>query len=178
VSAALPRGVIVRDLLPVVDERGSLTEGFRRSWGLPQLGQLNILRSAAGTLRGMHLHVRRDDVILPVEGELLVGLRDARAPHDPGALVPLPAGRLLTVPAGVVHGFLTTRASVVLYGLTREWDGGDELACRWDDPGLALAWPCRDPVVSERDHAGGTWADLVAAWPAAPDVGARRAERR
>jgi dTDP-4-dehydrorhamnose 3,5-epimerase len=172
-TGALPCGVAVRDLVPVVDGRGSLTEGFRRSWDLPELAQLNILRSTAGTLRGMHLHVHRDDVILPLDGELLVGLRDARAPHEGGVLVPLPAGRLLTVPAGVVHGFLTTRASVVLYGLTREWDGSDELACRWDDPGLALGWPCRAPVISERDHAGGTWADLVAAWAAPPGLRAR-----
>ena len=167
---SLPAGVTVRTLAPCSDRRGSLTECFRQEWDLQEVAQLNLLRSVPGTLRGVHVHAHRADLILPIDGELLVGLRDARVPAEPGVLLPLATGQLLTIPSGVAHGFLSVAPSVVLYGLSRHWDGTDELACRWDDPALGLPWPCGDPTVSERDHAGGTWSEVVAAWAAATAV--------
>ena len=58
---ALPAGVALRPLRMHRDERGVLTEIFRESWAGLAAVQWNAVRSAAGVLRGVHVHVRHAD---------------------------------------------------------------------------------------------------------------------
>jgi dTDP-4-dehydrorhamnose 3,5-epimerase len=60
-----------------------------------------------------------------------------------------PAG--LTIPPGVAHGFYFHEDSIHVYAVSHEWDTADGLGCRWDDPALAISWPCPQPAISERD---------------------------
>jgi dTDP-4-dehydrorhamnose 3,5-epimerase len=46
--------------------------------------------------------------------------------------------------------------------VTNEYDGTDELGFAWDDPDAAVAWPEREPILSDRDRANPPLADLVA----------------
>jgi dTDP-4-dehydrorhamnose 3,5-epimerase len=52
--------------------------------------------------------------------------------------------------------------SLHIYAVTHYFDPADELGCRWDDPDLAIPWPERPRLVSERDEAAGTYAELCA----------------
>ena len=47
------------------------------------------------------------------------------------------------IPAGVAHGFLALEPLELLYLVTNEYDGSDELGFAWDDPtaGVAVAAP-------------------------------------
>ena len=47
----------------------------------------------------------------------------------------------MRIPAGVAHGFLALEPLELLYLVTNEFDGSDELGFAWDDPAVAVPWP-------------------------------------
>lgn len=181
-ASGLP-GVTIARLVRHADARGSLREVWRVSWypalepdltGLPDaaFAQANVSVSAVGVLRGLHLHRRQLDHWVLLEGRALVALVDVR-PMLAGAERPLvetyelgPDHRI-TIPAGVAHGFLALEPLVLLYLVTNEYDGDDELGFAWDDPIAAVPWPVvpgtpdEKPVLSDRDRANPSLAELV-----------------
>ena len=79
----------------------------------------------------------------------------------------LAADGTVTIPAGVAHGFLAIDALELIYLVTNEYDGSDELGFAWDDPAVGIAWPACPtvdgrPILSERDQANPTLAALIA----------------
>jgi dTDP-4-dehydrorhamnose 3,5-epimerase len=149
-------GLHVRNLESHVDDRGMLTEIFRNSWYDHAPVQWNFVRSERGTLRGVHGHFRHQDYLLVLQGSATIGLKDIR----PGSesqhcaetiLLEGEIPQVLTIPAGVAHGFYFHQPSTMVYGVTHYWDTEDELGCQWNDPELGISWPCDSPLVSERD---------------------------
>lgn len=165
----LPAGVVRHPLEPVADARGSFTEVFRRSWpvGVDPL-QWGLLQSAAGVLRGVHVHSRHDEFILVTAGRMLLGIKDLR-PDSPSfglaGLVTLAGERpeLVTLPRGVAHGFYHAVDTSMLLATSHYYDPTDDLGCHWADPELGIAWPTRNPALSERDRTAPPLADLMAA---------------
>jgi dTDP-4-dehydrorhamnose 3,5-epimerase len=161
-------GVEVYQLQPHVDDRGSFVEVFRASWASVSPVQWNVGRAAAGTLRGVHVHVRHTDYVTMASGRMTLGLQDVRpgsATYGEAATVELDAASPVgvTVPPGVAHGFLSLEPGVFLVGVTHYWSEEDELGCHWADPGLTIPWePPADVVLSPRDRAAGTAADMEA----------------
>jgi dTDP-4-dehydrorhamnose 3,5-epimerase len=63
-------------------------------------------------------------------------------------------GRLLYVPPGTAHGFLTLADdSTVLYQMSVAYVPEAARGVRWDDPLLAIEWPEPPLLVSARDRA-------------------------
>lgn len=153
----LPDGVRVTTLETYADDRGSLTELFRSSWDTGiEPAQWNVTVSAPGVLRGVHVHIEHTDYVAVVEGRADVGLYDVRprsASHGLATVVTLRGDPMagLTIPPGIFHGLYFHERSVVMYGLSHGWDPSDDLACRWDDPDMAIPWPVRSPSLSDRD---------------------------
>ena len=57
------------------------------------------------------------------------------------------------VPPGLAHGFLvTSEVAQVEYKVTAPWDPKAEFSIAWDDPDLAIPWPDRSPLLSEKDR--------------------------
>jgi dTDP-4-dehydrorhamnose 3,5-epimerase len=173
-GAMLPAGVSLTELTSHQDDRGAFTELFRASWNLDVApAQWNAVRSHANVLRGVHAHWRHSDYLTVVAGRATIGLHDLRdgAPteglgttvelsgHSPAALV---------IPTGVAHGFYFHEPSLHVYAVSHEWDPADELGCRWDDRELGIAWPCDDPLLSDRDQRLETLSQLRDAVRAAP----------
>src|SRR5262245_47706946 len=104
-------GVVIRRLNPSTDTRGSFTEVFYETWNLPiKPRQWSLVHSRAGTLRGMHLHLRHDEYILLVSGQCHVGLYDMRvgSPTEGSSmLVELRSDTpsCLAFPKGLLHGW-------------------------------------------------------------------------
>jgi dTDP-4-dehydrorhamnose 3,5-epimerase len=178
----LPLGVRLTKLETHHDDRGALTEVFRESWDTGVApSQWNVTVSEPGVLRGVHVHLEHTDYIAVIEGRADVGLHDAR-PGSPtegaAALVELRGEETagLTIPPGVFHGLYFHERSIFLYGLSHEWTPEDDLACRWDDPRLAIPWKARTPIVSNRDVAAPGLTQLLAeigdALPTVPGPGA------
>ncbi len=157
-------GVALRRLEQHRDARGSLMEVWRAAW--PEgvaAQQVTLLHCAPNSLRGVHVHHRHADFLCVVAGRMQIGLKDLRGPggrpwkQGKSAMLTLdaemPTG--LRIPPGVAHGLLAPVAATMLLAVDRGWDPVDDLGCRFDDPGLGLSWPCRDPILSARDREAG-----------------------
>src|SRR5262245_36384583 len=102
------------------DERGNVRETFRASWypDLPPIVQMVRSLSFRNTIRGMHVHREQWDVWHFAAGDALVRLDDRLIEAYPGSTI--------VIPPGVAHGYYTPRGCLLIYGLTREYDGTDE----------------------------------------------------
>jgi len=165
-------GVLLRHDVPLDDKRGQFMELWRASTGA-RLGasamvQANLSRSHRGVLRGMHVHLRQDDLWLVLSGHALAATADLRgslAGADVSVsseLIELDSGDALFVPAGVGHGFLARTDLTLVYLVTNEYDGSDEHGFAWDDPDAAIPWPEPPTIMSERDRANPALRALVA----------------
>jgi dTDP-4-dehydrorhamnose 3,5-epimerase len=166
-DTTLPAGVVVRPLEAHGDERGTFTELYRLEWetGVTPI-QWNAVRSDAGVLRGVHVHIRHDDYLTVPYGRAAVGLRDLRRgspTENLSRLVELGGDQqaALVIPHGVAHGFYFFEPSLHVYAVTEYWDPNDELACHWADPELQIPWPVQSAQVSERDANGQSLQDLL-----------------
>jgi dTDP-4-dehydrorhamnose 3,5-epimerase len=177
-SSALP-DVRYGSIARYGDERGSFRELWREdtfgpidpalagtppgAGDPPRFVQANLSTSAAGVLRGLHLHRRQLDHWVVASGRAFVALVDVR---------PMLAGRpkpdietrelgeddWVDIPTGVAHGFLALEQLELVYFVTNLYDGIDELGFAWDDALAAVPWPPVPaspdgrPILSERDR--------------------------
>lgn len=167
------------------DARGSFRELWRASRfpaidpadaGAPRarFAQANLSTSAAGVLRGLHYHRRQLDYWTVASGRAFVALVDVRPALTEASGRPIVETRVLAaddwvvIPVGVAHGFLALEPLELVYLVTNEYDGTDELGFAWDDPAVDVPWPILDltpdgrPILSERDRSNPTLAGLLA----------------
>jgi dTDP-4-dehydrorhamnose 3,5-epimerase len=167
------------------DSRGSFRELWRAgafgpldevSTGVPGAAfvQANLSTSAVGVLRGLHFHRRQLDHWVVASGRALVALVDVRGLVAGTANRPivevreLPADGTVTIPTGIAHGFLALEPLELVYLVTNEFDGSDELGFAWDDPLAGVPWPAAPgtpdgrPILSDRDSSNPSLPDLVA----------------
>jgi len=147
----------------------------------PRFVQANLSDSAPGVLRGLHLHRRQLDYWVVSAGRAFVALVDVR-PMLAGGPAPVVETRVLdadqwvVIPTGVAHGFLALEPLAMLYLVTNEFDGSDELGFAWDDPTAAVPWPPASalptsagwPILSERDRTNPSLPELVRTLRRAP----------
>ena len=139
----------------------------------PRFVQANLSTSSAGVLRGLHYHRRQLDYWIVASGRAFVALVDVR-PVASGAgravveTRELAADEWVVIPAGVAHGFLAVEPLDMLYLVTNEYDGADELGFAWDDPAVGVPWPRVEgtpdgrPILSDRDQTNPSLDELVA----------------
>jgi dTDP-4-dehydrorhamnose 3,5-epimerase len=170
-TATALAGVFVIELEAITDERG----WFARAWcaqefadqGLEtqwvQANQSSTVK--AGTLRGMHYQVPpygETKLIRCIRGafyDQIVDLRDGSDTYGQSFGVELSQdnGKLLYVPAGFAHGYLTLEDDTqAFYQVSEYYTPGAEQGIRYDDPRFALQWPRIVEVVSEKDA---SWPD-------------------
>jgi dTDP-4-dehydrorhamnose 3,5-epimerase len=139
----------------------------------PRFVQANLSSSAAGVLRGLHYHRRQLDYWVVAAGRAFVALVDVRpliARSGPPVVETreLRADQSVVIPTGVAHGFLALERLELLYLVTNEYDGSDELGFAWDDPAVGVPWPRLAstpdgrPILSDRDRANPPLEELVA----------------
>ena len=155
------------------DERGSFRELWRHTRLPEPFVQANLSSSATGVLRGLHLHRRQVDHWVVARGRAFVALVDVRPLLDgrgPNPVVEtreLAADESVTIPVGVAHGFLALEPLELLYLVTNEFDGSDELGFAWDDPAVGVPWPRVPgtpdglPILSQRDRSNPSLDELV-----------------
>jgi dTDP-4-dehydrorhamnose 3,5-epimerase len=147
------------------DARGFFLETYHAdkylAGGVPGVFvQDNHSRSAGGTIRGLHLQPRRPQgkLIRVIEGEIFdVAVDVRRGSPDFGKWVgvTLSAGnfRQCYIPPGFAHGFaVVSDVAQVEYKCTELYDSAGELGIAWNDPEIGIAWPIRQPVLSDRDQ--------------------------
>ncbi|MCC6415054.1 MAG: dTDP-4-dehydrorhamnose 3,5-epimerase, partial [Opitutaceae bacterium] len=148
------------------DERGSFREAFNedhlRDMGFSAVGfrQMNISESHRDVLRGLHFQRLRPQakLVTVLAGCVVDVVVDAR-PGSPAYgrylefTLSAENGQALFIPAGCAHGFLSMAERTLFCYLCDDVYSGPEDQCgiRWDDPSLAIPWPCRNPIVSAKD---------------------------
>jgi dTDP-4-dehydrorhamnose 3,5-epimerase len=146
------------------DARGFFLETFHaekyRALGIGAVFvQDNQSKSVRGTVRGLHLQVRRPQakLIRVIHGEIFdvaVDVRRGSPTFGRAVSVMLSAdnSRQCYVPAGFAHGFaVTSDTAEIEYKCSTFYDPADELVIAWDDPALAISWPIERPILSARD---------------------------
>lgn len=155
------------------DERGF----FARTWcrdefaeqGLDTaLAQASIsYNRRAGTLRGMHFQIAPHEetkLVRCTRGALhdvIIDLRPGSPSYRRWTAVELTAdnGRMLYIPAGFAHGFITLEAHTeACYMISQPYAPGSASGIRWNDPAFAIAWPRAVEVISARDS---SWPDFT-----------------
>ena len=160
-------GAWIVDISAVHDDRGF----FAMTWlpdeflarGLdPSLAQCNLAwNHKRGTLRGLHFQCAPHEqvkIVRCTRGEILdiiVDLRPESPTYCQWDAVELSADnrRMLYVPAGLAHGYITLTDGVeVYYHASTPWARAAESGVRWDDPAFGIEWPFEPLVISEKDR--------------------------
>jgi dTDP-4-dehydrorhamnose 3,5-epimerase len=148
------------------DARGYFLESFHadrfRAAGLPvTFVQDNHSRSVAGVLRGLHYQLRHPQgkLIRVVTGrvyDVVVDIRRGSPRFGQWFGIELSADnhRQLYVPPGFAHGFCAlSEVTDFLYKCTEVYAPDDEYGIAWNDPELAIDWPEREFLLSDKDRA-------------------------
>lgn len=167
------KGAFIVDIEKREDARGFFARTYcEREFGehgLPtRMVQTNMsLTRARGTLRGMHYQLpphAEDKLVRCMQGSIWDAIVDIR-PESPtfclwlGVELSADNGRMLLVPTGFAHGFLTLSSdAVVSYQVSAFYTPHAEHGARHDDPAFGIQWP--EPVrdLSDKD---GNWPDFV-----------------
>lgn len=156
------------------DQRGHFLETFNertfaRSTGIAvRFVQDNQSRSKAGVLRGLHWQApphAQAKLVRVAAGAVLDVCVDLR-PDSPsfGKHFKLRLDdrdhEMLFIPEGMAHGFLALEDDTVFtYKCSAYYEPSAERSIRWNDPDLNIDWGIPDPLVSDKDRAGITFAE-------------------
>ncbi len=160
-------GAYLIDLEMRGDTRGFFARAFcEREFGERGLAtrfvQINESMSATrGTLRGMHYQLApraETKVVRCIHGALYDVILDLR-PGSPtfgrsfGAELSAANRRMLYVPKGFAHGFVTLAEDTEAFYLVDEFYSPElERGIRWDDPRFGIRWPLAPAVISDKDR--------------------------
>lgn len=150
------------------DNRGFFLEswsaaGFARAGLATTFVQDNHSHSSKGVLRGLHFQqpsaqAKLMRVVAGAVWDAIVDLRRSSETFGQWFGVELSAAnkRMLWVPEGFAHGFLTlTEGTDVLYKCTAPYAPEHEHVLLWNDPAIGIEWPIDGtPQLSAKDAAG------------------------
>jgi dTDP-4-dehydrorhamnose 3,5-epimerase len=156
-------GVFTIELEKIGDERGFFARVFEdrvfEQHGLVShfTNVNNSLSAERGTLRGMHFQVApaaEVKLVRCVRGSFYDVALDLATGKWFGTMLSADNRRMLYVPEGCAHGFLTLEDDTeALYLTTSYWSPEHERGVRWDDPAFAIDWPAEPVVLSDKDRA-------------------------
>jgi len=159
------------------DERGFFMETWNadsfREHGLDlAFVQDNHSRSQKGVLRGLHFQNpgAQGKLVRVTSGAVFDVAVDIRRSSDHfgrwiGVELSVDNKRMLWVPEGFAHGFLTLADDTdFLYKCTARYAPEHEHTLAWDDPEVGVDWPLADlePIVSDKDRQGLSLSDIPA----------------
>ena len=170
------RGAYLIDLEKRGDERGFFARAFCEN----EFGQLglvkhfcqvnNSLSAERGTLRGMHYQLSpkgETKIVRCIRGALFDQIIDLRKDSPTfgrsfGAELTAENRRVMYVPKGFAHGFLTLSDNTEAFYFVDEFYAPTHERCiRYNDPKFGLTWPKSPSVISDKDR---NQADFDPAW--------------
>jgi dTDP-4-dehydrorhamnose 3,5-epimerase len=138
-----------------------------------QFVQDNYSRSVRGTLRGLHFQEphAQGKLVMAVDGvvfDVVVDVRKGSPSFGQWYAIELSAENMkqMYIPPGCAHGFcVTSETAAFLYKCTDFYSPKDERGILWNDPALNIAWPITTPILSAKDQAYKTLAEMAAELP-------------
>ncbi len=160
------KGAFVLEIKKIEDDRGF----FGRSWCKRELEEHGLngeivqantsVSHKKGTLRGMHFQVAPYEevkIIRCVRGaiyDVIIDLRPGSETFKQWVGVELSHDnyKMLYVPEGFAHGFLTLTDSIeVYYNVSAFYTPGAERGIRWNDKSFNIMWPEEPLIISDKD---------------------------
>lgn len=127
----------------------------------PRISQCSIsYNTASGTLRGMHYQVEPYGEVKLVRCtmgaiyDVVIDLRRDSETYCQWLAAELTAEnrRMLYIPEGFAHGFLTlAEGSEVFYQISEPFRPEAGAGVRWNDPAFGVEWPSEPRVIANRD---------------------------
>ena len=171
-------GLLILTPRVFADARGFFIETYRETvWGdlgLPRFVQDNQSRSTKNVLRGIHLSLAGEGqgkLVRCARGrvwDVAVDLRRSSKTFGQWQATELDdQGHVqVFIPPGFGHGFcVLSEVADVTYKMTSYYTAEGEIGLRWDDSDLDIAWPIREPLLSERDLTNSTLSEIYERLP-------------
>ena len=145
------------------DPRGMFYEVYSENryeeHGIPCFVQDNHSVSKKGVLRGLHYQVNpgQGKLVRVTRGEVFDVAVDIRKQSPTygkwwGLSLSETNNFQLYIPIGFAHGFcVLSESAEVLYKCSDYYSPENEHGILWNDPDLAIDWPVKDPILSEKD---------------------------
>ena len=145
------------------DPRGMFYEVYSENkyeeYGIPCFVQDNHSVSKKGVLRGLHYQVNpgQGKLVRVTRGEVFDVAVDIRKQSPTygkwwGLSLSETNNFQLYIPIGFAHGFcVLSELAEVLYKCSDYYSPENERGILWNDPDLAIDWPVKDPILSEKD---------------------------
>jgi len=166
IETPLPGILLIRTAV-FSDERGFFTESYNRrvfaEHGLNYdfVQDNHSLSVRAGVLRGLHYQLNpkaQSKLIRVLSGsvyDVVVDLRRSSPTFGQwyGTTLSAENKLQLLVPRGFAHGFCTLEPNTqVFYKTDEHYSPEHERGIVWNDPELAIPWPVKNPILSEKDR--------------------------
>ena len=145
------------------DPRGMFYEVYSESryeeHGISCFVQDNHSISKKGVVRGLHYQVNpgQNKLVRVTRGEVFDVAVDIRKQSPTygkwwGLSLSETNNFQLYIPIGFAHGFcVLSESAEVLYKCSDYYSPENERGILWNDPDLAIDWPVKDPILSEKD---------------------------
>jgi len=146
------------------DKRGFIKETFHvdkyKSIGIEDdFVQCNKTRSVKNVLRGLHYQGNNPQgkLVTCSRGriyDVAVDIRKDSKTYGSYFGIELTESnhKQLWIPSGFAHGFcVLSEFADVEYLFTSIYNQSSQFGIRWDDPIIAIEWPIREPILSEKD---------------------------
>ena len=163
IETSLP-GVLIVEPKVFPDARGFFVETYQReryqAMGLTaEFVQDNLSFSTRGVLRGVHCQNPHSQgkLVQVLQGEVwdvAVDIRRSSPYFGKWTAVTLSSEtrNQFYVPPGFAHGFcVLSETALFAYKCTDYYHPAAEVGFRWDDPEVGIAWPVKEPILSEKD---------------------------
>lgn len=160
------KGAYIIDLEIMEDDRGFFSrafckEEFSKYQMKTDIKQCNLsYNKVKGTFRGMHMQIRpfqEAKYVRCIRGsiyDIIIDLRDTSFTYKKWIGVELNSEnmRMLYIPEGFAHGFLTLEdCSEVFYQMTEFFNPSFSIGYRWDDPAFNIDLPIEIKIASLKD---------------------------
>lgn len=151
------------------DERGFFARYFcakefnKKNLNINWVQINNSLSNHVGTLRGMHIQEKpfqEVKLVRCISGsiyDVIVDLRENSSTFGKYFATELNSENreMLYVPKGFAHGFITIKQnSEIIYLVSEYYNPESERTLKYDDSQVAIKWPIKAKVISEKDKKG------------------------
>ena len=173
ISKAGLDGVLVIEPKVFRDSRGIFYESYSEKeyeeFGIPNhFVQDNHSVSTQGTVRGLHYQVNpgQAKLVRVTRGEVFDVVVDIRQDSPTrgkwwGTFLSETNYLQLYVPVGFAHGFcVLSESAELLYKCSDYYSPENERGIIWNDPDLAIDWPAKQPILSEKDQTHPRFRDI------------------
>ena len=156
-------GLLIVEPKKFTDRRGMFYEIYSKSryeqYGIPSFVQDNHSVSKNGVLRGLHYQTNpgQGKLVRVTRGEVFDVAVDIRKQSPTygkwwGLSLSETNNLQLYIPIGFAHGFcVLSESAEVLYKCSDYYSPENERGILWSDPDLAIDWPVKEPILSEKD---------------------------